>query len=94
MCHSCTNLLVHMRSRVMLRVFRADEAALWRRNAYLRYGLRAQSDNQAHDFLGAAAFAFAFASLVLKEGIEAQLALKQVEECSSKMLGPETAGVR
>ena len=80
------NLFVHMRFHVILSVFWADEAALRRRNAYLRYGVDAKSDNQAHDYLAEAAFAFAFASLVLAEGIEAQLVLKQVEAFYFKML--------
>ena len=81
------NLFVHMRSRVMLRVFWADEAAFWQRNAYLLYGVDAQSDNQVRDYLAEAAVAFAFASLVLT-GIEARLVLQQFEAFYSKTLGP------
>ena len=83
------NLFVHMQYRVMLRVFWADEATLERQNAYLLYGVDAQSDNQARDYLAEAAFAFAFASLVLMEGIEARFVLKQVEAFYSKTLGPQ-----
>ena len=46
---------------------------------YLLYGVGARSDNQAYDYLARAAFAFAFSSPVLMEGIEARLVLKQVE---------------
>ena len=84
------NLFVHIQFCVMLNVFWADEATLWWRNAYLPYRVDAQSDNQAHDHLAEAAFAFAFALLVLTE---AQLVLKQVEAFYSKTLAPETAGV-
>ena len=75
-------------------VFWADEAALWRRNAYILYGVDAQTDNQACDYLAEAAFACAFALLLLTEAIEAPLVLKQVEAFCSKTLGPETAGIR
>ena len=36
-------LIVHIQSCFMMRVIWADEVALWRRNAYLRYGVDSQS---------------------------------------------------
>ena len=64
------------------------------RNAYLLYGVDAPSDNQARDYLAAAAFAFAFASLVLTEGREARLVLKQVEAFYSKTVGHTLLGCK